>query len=515
MVNKKKILKNSKEHFHSFKSEIDSKNKILNSNCNNWKYLDGDLLLTMACPVECEFCIYGCNPKGEWMPKKTIEKVAKEYTKNKMGIRICGGEPFYNFNRLAECLDIVLKYQKPYEVLIITSGFFGNDVTKTKKALKILTSRKLDTLVVSADRFHNEKIKFLHLINIIVEAKKQGLKLIFRVSSDEKSYDYLDKLAEIIIKYGGFYEANHDYAFLGNAETLERNLTNNKDKRREYFKDKIIYFAKKYGESIKISDYAKHSPKRSQRKFAGKFHATTFPNGDVYGDTQTTQGTYMGNINDEALKSIIDRFSKTLPGYILWSEKSNCDRMKKFLPKNVDDQCDYCRNTSLFVDLPNEAIGRKHVVISSSDNFDKIIEKYICFNKELLLTFILEEKNLNKEYGVVVKRFLGDLKVKNIRFRLSRPLPKCLFGADYGVIVKEFDVPIGCYDCKELFYVENLKVKSCNILSKEFTTLEYAKSRNEIWEFFNVLRLEKKLNETCKKCLYLKRKQCDGLCYRV
>jgi organic radical activating enzyme len=481
---------------------------------DGWKYLDGDLLLTMACPVECEFCIYGCNPKGEWMSKKTIERVALEYTKNKTGIRICGGEPFYDFNRLAECLDIILKYQKSHEILIITSGFFGNDKNKTKQALKILTSRKLDTLVVSADRFHEVKIKFSDLINILAEAKKQGLKLIFRISSDEKSHDYLDKLAEIIVKYGGFYEANHDYAFLGNAEKLERNLTNYKDKRREYFKDKIIYFAKKYGKSTKISNYVKYSPKRSQRKFAGKFHATTFPNGDVYGDTQATQGTFMGNINEEKLKVMIDRFSKTLPGHILWSKKSNCDRMKKYLPKNVDDQCDYCRNTSLFVDVPNKAIGRKQVVISSFDNFNEIIEKYIGFEKELLLTFVLEEKDLNKEYGFFVKRFLGDLKMKNIRFKLSRPLPKCLFGVGYGALVKEFEIPINCYDCKELFYVEDLKIKSCRVLDKEFTTLEYAGNRNEIREYFNVLRLEKKLNKTCKKCLYLKRKQCDGLCFR-
>ena len=70
---------------------------------NNYKKLDGDLLLTTSCPIECDFCIYSSNPNGEWMPEETIRKVAKEYTKNDIGIRISGGEPFINFQKLEKC----------------------------------------------------------------------------------------------------------------------------------------------------------------------------------------------------------------------------------------------------------------------------------------------------------------------------------------------------------------------------------------------------------------------------
>lgn len=480
-----------------------------------WKRFDGDLLLTTACPIECDFCVYSCSPKGEWMPEETIERVAKEYTKNDVGIRISGGEPFYDFKKLEKCIDIVLKYQKPHEVLVITSGFFGKDKEQTKKALKILTKRELDTLVVSTDRFHLKHIPLSSIINIIEEAKKQKLKIILRITTDEESYELMDKLAEIIVKYQLKFEPHEQYGVYGKAELLEPSLRNNVKKRKKYFKQKIIEYATRNKKSANVKDYYEQSPKRSQRKFAAKFYPTTFPNGNVYGDSQCTKGTFMGNINKEDLKNLINKFSKTLPGYILWSEKSNCDkRMQKLLPSNIDDTCDYCRNQPLVEEIPKESIGRQYLRIKISQNLEKLFENTKKINRELLLSFDLNENDLNLSSGKKIIDFLRRLKKSNIRLKVSNPLTRCLLGLKYNEVIKEFEIPINCYECRELFSIKDEEIISCSQINKKGPKIRYMEDRNQIWEFFNILRREKEPIEKCTKCIYYLRKQCDGLCFR-
>ncbi|MBL7056609.1 radical SAM protein, partial [Candidatus Woesearchaeota archaeon] len=330
-----------------------------------FKKLDGDILLTTACPVDCDFCIYGCVHKGEWMPEETIERVAKEYTENDVGIRICGGEPFYDLGKLEKCIDIVLKYQQPHEVLLITSGFFGGNKKLTEKAIKLLVDKKLDTLLVSSDRFHLKRVPLSSLVNVIQEAKKQKLKIILRITTDEKSYELMDELAEIIVKHQIRFEPHEEFGVYGKAELLEKNLRDNRDKRKNYLNKKIIEAAEKQNKSTFLNHYIEISPKRSQKEFAARFYPTTFPNGNIYADSQCAKGSFMGNINENSLSDLIKKFSKTLPGHILLSKRSDCaSRMKKLNPPNTDT-CDYCRNQPLVENTQKEAIGRQLVILDS------------------------------------------------------------------------------------------------------------------------------------------------------
>lgn len=281
------------------------------------KKFDGDLLLTTACRIECEFCIYGCTPKGEWMSQETIRKVAEEYTKNDIGIRICGGEPFYDLKKLKKCLDIILKHQEPHQISIITSGFFGENNELIKESIMLLKENKIDSLVLSIDRFHLKKLSYDSLINIIQESKSQGINIILRLSTDEKSYEVMDNVAEIIVKYNIKVEPHYTYGIYGKAELLDSKLLNFSDKRKKYFINKLSTNITKYKTDKNIDYYITNSPKRSQRMFGKGFFPTTFPNGNVYADSQCCKGSYMGNINNTSLKKMIEDFSKTLPGYIL------------------------------------------------------------------------------------------------------------------------------------------------------------------------------------------------------
>ncbi|MCF7861549.1 radical SAM protein [Candidatus Woesearchaeota archaeon] len=468
-----------------------------------YKKYDGDLLLTTACPVECDYCVYSCSPEGEWMPEDTIRRVAFEYTENEVGIRISGGEPFLDLEKLERCIKIVLEYQKPHEVLIISSGFFGSDEQKTQDALEMLTEYKLDTLVLSVDRFHLGQVPLSSIENIVVAAKKFSVKIIIRLTTDEtdQSYKLMDEIAYLVMKRRIKIEPHHQYGAYGKAEILEPCLRENKDKREDYMRNAF---------NGKLNKYKEQSPKRSQRDFASSFYPTTFPNGNTYADSQCTKGSFMGNLMKKHLKEMIVDFKKTLPGYILLSDKSDCSkRMPVLLPESYTDRCDYCRNNPRTEDMPKEAIGRQLLVLKAENIDKKKCEK----DRELLLSVQLDESDLNTFNGRKIISFVDKLVKKNKRFVFSRPIPRCVLGRKYAEFIDKYNMPRDCYECRELFFVINQEIVSCKPLSKKGPKIQYMEDRNQIWEFFKILREEKGVCNTCKKCIYYIRKKCDGLCF--
>jgi len=462
------------------------------------KKFDGDLLLTTACPVECDFCIYACNPDGDWMPEKTIRRVAEEYTKNDIGIRICGGEPFYDFKKLERCLDIVLEHQKPEEVLIITSGFFGKDPARAAEAMDIIAKRKFDTIVLSLDRFHLPVVPMSSTENVIIAAKKRGIKVIVRVTADEESYGLLKDVAGLLVRHDAKLEPHFTFGLYGKAELLDHSLVDNMDKRKEFMKKCFKDLGREY------KDFTTNSPKRSEQKFARRFYPTTFPNGNCYADSLCAKGCLMGNIHDKPLKQMIDAFSRTLPGYILRSEKSVCGDRMPCLLSPLADTCDYCRSYPFIEEMPAEAIGRQYV------NVDLDNPQAPKTDRELLLSLQLEEKHLNKAAGQKVVEFLSGLD----RFVLSKPLPRCMLGTKHSEITEKYKIPKDCFECRELFTVEDLKVRSCKYVSKTGPLISEIEDRKKIWEYFKEFRMKMEPSGTCRKCVYFRRKQCDGLCFR-
>jgi len=164
--------------------------------------------------------------------------------------------------------------------------------------------------------------------------------------------------------------------------------------------------------------------------------------------------------------------------------------------------------------IPKEAIGRQFLKIKLNEDFEELFKKVKNVNRELLLSFEIAEENLNLQSGKKIIEFLNKLKNNNIRVKVSKPLPRCILGMRYNEIVKEFLIPHDCYECSELFTVENEDIISCNYINKKGPKIYYMEDRNQIWEFFNILRLMNKPINECKKCRYFIRKQCDGLCFR-
>jgi pyruvate-formate lyase-activating enzyme len=473
------------------------------------KPLDGDVLITMACPVECDFCVYSCTAsreKEKWMPPEIIRKVAEQYSKNDIGIRICGGEPFYDVQRLEECIDILLEYYKPIEILVISSGIFAFNEKNTEKNLKLLKRKGLDTLVISSDRFHLKRVPIRNIENILKVAQKVGIEIVLRITLDGESINLLESLAELVPKYKTPIEL-HTWGIVGRAEHLDTSPLKTAARAEAFFWQKLAEFAKKYNSPKDPRYYLTHCAKRSQRIYASDFFPTTFPDGNVYGCSMTMKGCYLGNIMKEELLDMLIRWKKTLPGFFSLS-KLSCHEIRRFLPEKFNaDRCEYCHNIPLN-GVPREAVGRIVVKITMDMDLEKLAD-LMKEKREYLLSFRLRPEDLNLEIGERIKKFLQLLEDKKIKYFLSRPLPKCL-----GITTREED-PKNCYECRELFIIEDGRLKYCEPFQQlKGFEIEYAKDRRQIFDYFVMEKRRLEPIEKCKSCLYFLRRQCDGLCFR-
>jgi len=475
------------------------------------KPLDGDLLLTIACPVECDFCVYSCTASKEpekWMPEHTIRRVAEQYSKNGIGIRISGGEPFYDLEKLSKCIDILLEYYHPRDLLIISSGFWGHKKEDARQCLSLIKNKGLDLIVISYDRFHARRIPIINIKNIIETAKDIDIEIALRLSLDNGSYNLIDKMTELITKHRLPIEV-HRWGMFGRAEKLNGEALKDFNKTYNYIHKKIKENAKRYGAPEDLRYYLTHTAKRSQRKYCSEFFPTTFPNGNVYGCSITMKGCFMGNINRENLDMMMEKWKKTLAGHFALSEK-NCNEIVNFLPKGWE-KCDFCKDWP-FIDfrekrIAKEALGRLFVKIKMDEDMNELIDKMKQNEREYLLSFRFAENDLNPNTGRKIEIFLKKLKKNNIRFVISRPFPKCLR------IRKDYGQPTGCFDCHELFSVEDGEIKFCNDLEGPLiTNITNVKNRKEILDYFseNVKREEK--IKRCETCMYNLRNKCNLFC---
>ncbi|GEM_PF-405884 len=124
------------------------------------------------------------------------------------------------------------------------------------------------------------------------------------------------------------------------------------------------------------------------------------------------------------------------------------------------------------------------------------------------LRFKFEEKNLHLKIGKEVESFFSKLKKNKVHFKLTRPLPKCIFGSDYTGVLEKYSIPRKLEESLDFFTVKDGKI----FFGSKHSGLELknVKSREEIEKRFNK---KKSFSppKTCRECIYLWRKQCGGL----
>lgn len=468
--------------------------------------LDGDLLLTTACPVECEFCVYSCTAEKEeekWMPEEVIRRVAEQYSKNDIGVRIGGGEPFYDFKKLRRCLGILLEYYKPCELLVITSGFWGGEKDADKKIYS-LHELGLDRMVISVDRFHQKKVPLSSIENIIRASGEVGLEAVLRLSIDNKSQSLVEEISPIIARHRAQFEC-HAWGAFGRGESLDTSCLSGVEKATESLYSLVAKHAQACGSPRNMDFYLAHSAKRNQLEHANGFFPTTFPGGSVYGCSMAMKGSYMGNILREDLGSMMQKWALTLPGYFN-IHSTSCEILAKFAGGSFPSRCNFCRNHfSPEADRLPEAMGRFLFAATpgatpKTGQFD---------GREWLMSLRLKKEDLTPASGRWLAGLCGTLAARGVRFMFSRPVPRCL-----GPVAYRQPAPRSCFDCAELFSVREGRVRFCSAVREaEGPPISDHLDRKKIYALFEKERSKMGLPEKCESCRYLLRRQCNGLCF--
>lgn len=463
---------------------------------NNFFINQGHIIITLACNLSCEHCLFRCGPSREWMPPDIISKAAEEYYQNNIkNVRIMGGEPFLDLEKFETALNIIKKFYKSNQISTITSGFWAADRKKTEKILNLIKGiRRLD---VSVDRFHQKKVPIENVYRILESSKRLDIKVHLRLMLDSKSSFLLQRLIDLINRFSPEFSVC-PLDFKGRAENFDISINKNYPKFESYLLSKT---------NIKKNSYQERNFQKAQLFL----EPSVFPSGNAYSCCDALKLTYMGNINNESLSLMLIRATKSLPSKFL---SIKC-KTHKFLSPKDKDKCEICRNQPLIeniLNFANEWIGREYLSIHLDESFDNILKKILKKERQILIFFELNEKNLNSKAGNKILKILKQLKENKIKFKVSRSVPPCILNCH---ATKNFGIPYDCYECNELFTVKEGFIHFCNTLkNKKGPKFDISKDRKYIYNFFVREHDKLPILKKCKSCIYFIRNSCNGMCFR-
>ena len=123
--------------------------------------------------------------------------------------------------------------------------------------------------------------------------------------------------------------------------------------------------------------------------------------------------------------------------------------------------------------------------INSKDLLDLNWVKFDGYRKDKiwLLSFCLKENELSSSMGDLIVKLLNELDKRNIHWRISKPLPPCIFNKGVAII-KKSHIPQNCKSCLELLVVNRCGNDNlfCDIKSNNF--IFYRSGRSQLAELF-------------------------------
>ncbi len=110
---------------------------------------------TMACPLKCDFCCYGCHPKrSEKMPLDLALRLVQQASEipSITCIGLTGGEPLLHWEDIRTLTTYLSKLQLPFT--IATAAHWASTATEAHRVSDVLTRNGLSRANVSSDPSH-------------------------------------------------------------------------------------------------------------------------------------------------------------------------------------------------------------------------------------------------------------------------------------------------------------------------------------------------------------------------
>jgi pyruvate-formate lyase-activating enzyme len=126
------------------------------------------LILTDKCPVGCLHCISDNSLyKGKEIDlsflKSRVDKTVELGSFDK--IVITGGEPFFEFDKLRDLIIYITS--KNLNASTVTSAYWAKSIKISREKLTELKTAGLQSLAISMDIYHQEKVPYQNIINVL------------------------------------------------------------------------------------------------------------------------------------------------------------------------------------------------------------------------------------------------------------------------------------------------------------------------------------------------------------
>lgn len=132
---------------------------------------------TLACPLKCDFCCYGCHPnRTEKMPLNLainlINQVAKMRSFSSVGFT--GGEPLLFVDEILILAKVLKSHNIPFT--IATAAHWAKDMQSARTILEPLKEQGLTRINISHDASHEIFVPEERIINAALSADALGIK---------------------------------------------------------------------------------------------------------------------------------------------------------------------------------------------------------------------------------------------------------------------------------------------------------------------------------------------------
>lgn len=146
---------------------------------HDWEGKESNVLVlnyTMACPLQCDFCCYGCHPKRtEKMPLELALNLVKQAAELQKfsSVGFTGGEPLLYFDELLRIGDKLIPHKLPFT--IATAAHWAKTETRAISIISALAERGLYRLNISHDPSHAKFIPRKSIINAAIASSRLGI----------------------------------------------------------------------------------------------------------------------------------------------------------------------------------------------------------------------------------------------------------------------------------------------------------------------------------------------------
>jgi hypothetical protein len=182
--------------------------------------------VTHACPLACAHCSFSADmSKTSTLTKDQILSTIQHIDSSKIKlVAFSGGEPFLLGQTLVDAVHEASRLG--FGTRIVTSAYFGENISTAERRLKELHQAGLNELSISYDDFHAEFVSFACIRNVFQVSKKLGLTVAINVTRGRDSKWTAEKVRKELglSKSEGAFIFNSPLTFTGRARSSLRDI---------------------------------------------------------------------------------------------------------------------------------------------------------------------------------------------------------------------------------------------------------------------------------------------------